>query len=293
MITFAIPYVGGAAYLRRAIESVRAQRGAGWELVICDNSRDGEAGALAAAYDDARITVRRLAEPLTIAGNWNCALESGSGELVTILHSDDELLPEYGALMCSAAQRRPEATAFFCGARIIGPEGGPRFSFADWTKRFLEPPHRGDLDLRGEDAVRALVRGNFIMCPTLCYRRSRLGEHRFLPRWRQVLDLELTTRLLMEGHVLIGVAAVGYAYRRHAASATTQQSESLVRFDEEARLYEELSARCEALGWKRAAAVARAKTIIRLHLLYAAASDLLGRRWMSAGAKLRFLRSLA
>jgi hypothetical protein len=92
---------------------------------------------------------------------------------------------------------------------------------------------------------------------------------------------------------LIGLSEIAYAYRRHRASATSQHSESLVRFDEEARLYEELAARCEALGWRAAAETARRKTIIRLHLLYGALLDVLGCRWVSAQLKLSFLRSLA
>jgi len=142
--------------------------------------------------------------------------------------------------------------------------------------------------LRGRAAVCALMRGNFIMCPTLCYRRSRLEGERFSADWQQVQDLELTTRLLMAGHELVGSKQVAYAYRRHAQATTTLQSDSLLRFEEEFRLFELVAERADALGWDEVARVARRKAIVRLHLGYRAVGDVLRGRPGQALRKLRF-----
>ena len=134
------------------------------------------------------------------------------------------------------------------------------------------------------------MRGNFIMCPTLCYRRSTLGARRFDHGWEQVQDLDLTIRLLMDGETLVGTSEVAYAYRRHPESATWVQSQNRLRFDEEFRLFDQIAAHADALGWDEVARVSRRKRIVKLHLLYRAFGDLLRLRFRAAKQTLRYLR---
>jgi hypothetical protein len=142
--------------------------------------------------------------------------------------------------------------------------------------------------LEGEPALRALMAGNFIMCPTLCYRKSRLGARRFWEGWKQVQDLELTSRLLMDGEHLVGAREIAYTYRRHEESATQIQSESMLRFDEEFELFDLVAERAEKLAWTDAARVSRRKRILRLHLLYRALRDLGRGRLGSSASTLRY-----
>ena len=143
--------------------------------------------------------------------------------------------------------------------------------------------------LQGEPALRALAAGNFIMCPTLCFRRSVLGARRFDPRWRQVQDLDLTARLLLEGATLAGSREAAYAYRRHGESATERQSESLLRFEEELALLAELARAARQRGWPRAARAAARAWTPKLHIAYRALGDAARGRPRDAAAKLRFL----
>ena len=143
--------------------------------------------------------------------------------------------------------------------------------------------------LEGPGAVRSLMAGNFILCPTLCFRREVLGPRRFADSWKQVQDLELTTRLLMEGERLVGARHAAYEYRRHGASASARQTESLLRFDEEYRLFDLVADRADELGWRDVARTSRRKRIVRLHLLYRILADFLSLRPSSALRKLRFL----
>ncbi|MBW2668255.1 MAG: hypothetical protein JRE13_18340 [Deltaproteobacteria bacterium] len=163
------------------------------------------------------------------------------------------------------------------------------FSFADSIKRVFVPSGGEEVVLEGRTAVRALMRGNFIMCPTLCYRQSALAGERFSPDWKQVQDLEFTTRLLMDGHRLVGAREEAYAYRRHAQATTSLQSDSLLRFDEEFRLFECVAQRADSLGWEDVARVSRRKAIVRLHLGYRAVADTLRLQPGRALEKLRFL----
>jgi len=289
-VTIAIPFHRGRDYLRAAIESVLAQGSADWKLLLVDDSGVGDdVAAVAADFDDPRLVVHRNPANLGMVASWNRCLDLAGSDLVTLLHADDRLEPGYVALMQRLAQHHPDATAFFCGARIIDAEGGARFSFADSIKRVFVPSSGEEIVLQGRAAVRALMRGNFIMCPTLCYRKSALAAERFSSDWKQVQDLEFTTRLLMNGCEFVGVREKAYAYRRHAQATTSLQSDSLVRFDEEFRLFDEVADRADSLGWNDVASVSRRKAIVRAHLVYRAAADVFGLRPGRAVEKLRFL----
>jgi len=227
-----------------------------------------------------------------MVGNWNRQFELAQSELLTLLHQDDQLLPNYVGLVRALGEEHPTISAFFTAARIIGPDGGPRFSFADWIKRFLQPRAQGELRLAGKSALEALLRGNFIMCPTLSFRIAALEGLRFDPRWQQVQDLDLLCRLLLQGHELLGSPQEAYAYRRHAAAATSLQSESLLRFEEESALLSELAELCAARNWQHAARIARSKRIVKLNLIYCSLADCLRLRWAAARRKLGFLRRM-
>jgi hypothetical protein len=278
-LTLAIPYYTGRHYLERAIRSVLAQRDSRWRLNVCDGrGAEPGLGAFVHSFQDARIRYFGPTGPLGMVENWNRCLDSAGTELVTLLHADDELLADYCGLMRDAAGRHPEATALFCRARIIDADGTERFSLPDYVKGWLVPGRGGRVVLRGEPGLRALLRGNFIMCPTLCYRSSRLHGRRFAPAWTFTPDLELVSRLLLDGETLLGLPAVGYAYRRHAQNTTTAFTDNLYRFKEEAQLYAFLRRATREAGWRRAAGVAAAGWMIKLNLGFCTLADLCRRR---------------
>ena len=143
--------------------------------------------------------------------------------------------------------------------------------------------------LEGDEGVRRLMRGNFVMCPTCCYRRERLPAQPFDGRWRMVLDLDLLTRLLFAGEVIVGIPVPLYEYRRHEESATEHYTKSLLRFEEEFALYDEVARQSANRGWNRTAAVARKKRILKLNLVFRITRDLFGGRWHQAARKHRYL----
>ncbi len=224
-LSLTIPYYQGEHFLTQAIESVLRQRNPNWTLLVSDDS-PGEQGVgdLVARYRDSRIRYRKNAATLGLAGNWNACLNESAGDLVTILHADDELLEDYCDVMLRAARDHPDAVCYFCDAVIINERGRRIFSLPDMVKHFIRPSASGPLVLSGPRGIAALLHGDFIMCPTVCYRRDRLRDRRFDERWRFVLDLDFFTRLLAGGEKLVGIPTAAYAYRRHAGSATAQRT---------------------------------------------------------------------
>ncbi len=294
-LTIAIPFYRDANYLRAALESVREQQRTDWRAIVCDDGASDQGIAeLVRSLGDDRIAYHRNDGNQGIARSWNLCLDRAETELVTLLHADDLLRPGYAGLMLGLAARYPDAAALCCRAGIIGPGGAPSFSLADSVKRFYEPRGPDPAVLRGEAALDALMAGNFIMCPTLCYRKRVIEGSRFEEDWKQVLDLEFISRLLMDGDEIVYSRAVEYSYRRHPGAATSVQSrsESQLRFDEEVELFGRVSQRAASLGWSRAARTARRKTIVRLHLAYRALSSALRLDLRESGEWLRYLRRL-
>ena len=91
--------------LRQAVETVRRQDVADWELVIADNCSDEDVPGFVTSLGDPRIRLLRSETPLPVTENWNRALDASSGDYVLMLGDDDGLLQ--GAL--SAIQQLVQA----------------------------------------------------------------------------------------------------------------------------------------------------------------------------------------
>jgi glycosyltransferase involved in cell wall biosynthesis len=291
-ITIAIPFYKGQEYLRAAIESVRRQRSSSWQLIVCDDGPESGTEEVITSFGDGRMRYIRNERNFGMAGNWNRCLELAETDLVNLLHADDELLPNYVEVMLKAGRQFPDAAAFFCKAKVIDADGRDTFSFVDYIKRFLEPRSSGPHVLHDRSAIAALMRGDFIMCPTVSYRRSRLPAERFRSDWRMVLDLDFFTRILLADGTMVGVPEIAYAYRRHAENATATYTENLLRFDEESRLHDAIAAEAMKRKWPEVARTAGAKRMIKLHLAFRIAQDLMRLRFSAAARKSRFLCGL-
>lgn len=289
-ITFAIPFYSGLHYLEAAIRSVLSQANGSWRLVVCDDcGPDPGSEELVRSFQDGRITYSRNRENLGLAGNWNRCLELADTDFITLLHQDDELLPNYVDLMVDAAAGFPEAVAICCKAETIDASGKKAMTIPDLVKHRLSPAGSAPHVLSGEPGLISLLKGNFVVCPSLCYRRSPLDTRRFDPDWGHVMDLALTTEMLLSGQSLVYLPVMGYRYRRHVDSASTKNTRSLLRFRELFRLYERRAGEAGEHGWKQACLVAERSRIVRLNLLYCTFWWMLTLRWSNACKALRLL----
>lgn len=297
-ITLAVPYYSGFELFRRTLRSIAAQTHPACRVLVVDDSPSGLSREERAEIEvlvgpTLPLRLLRNQQNLGMARTWNRCLDDAETDLVTIVHSDDELEPGYAAAMVRLAAEHPSACALFAGAKIIGAEGHAAFSFPDLYKELLIPRHGEALVLSGDRALRSILRGNYIFCPSVCYRRSRLRQERFDPRFRMVLDIDLTTRLLLQGETLVGVPRARlYRYRRHEQNATQHLTKELTRFTEESELYLELAVRAAARGYARAARTARRRWIIQANLLFCIARDAVQRDGHELARKLRLFREL-
>jgi len=290
-ITFAIPFYGSLVHLRRAIASACSQTACDWRAIIVDDcSPHAGVRELVEGVGDTRITYSRNERNLGLAGNWNRCIELSTTPLVTLLHSDDELLPHYAQTMLDAHALWPNALAIFCGAQIIDGNSEPIFSFRDLVKQWLLPAAKQPFVLAGEEGVSSLVRGNFVMCPTLCYNRARFQGMKFSTGWGFVVDVDFYLRALMAGAEFVGLPEVAYRYRRHPDQVTAQCERNARMFTEEIKLWRWAARESQKRGWERAATIAERMNIIKLQIGYYVLADLARVRPGDALEKLGLLR---
>ncbi len=293
LVTFAIPFYSGLSYLSRAIDSVMQQRDPNWRAIVCDDGSLSGVEELVMGYRDDRLRYAKNERNLGMAGNWNRCLEAAETDLVTLLHQDDELLPNYTSVMRAAAVRHPDATAFYTHTDIINEDSEPQFSFPDFIKtNFIDPSPNAEITLAGESGVRALLKGDFIMCPTQCYRLSRLGSLRFNENYKMVLDIELITQTLLQGGTIVGCPEICYRYRRHTENATSEYTRSLLRFREESAYFDRVHAIALERGWHGCATASKKKSILKLNLGYVTLSSLLRREWRPSAQGMYLLTRL-
>ncbi len=283
-ITFAIPYFANLEYLREAITSVQAQTIDLWELLIVDDCGPEPPNELVESLGDPRIRCTRNEANLGLAGNWNESIRQSNAPLVTLLHSDDRLLPGYGAAVIDNATRHPDVAAFFTGTTIIGADGNPARSLPDFVKRFARRP-ASDHVVAGDAALSVVLANNYIFCPTLCYRTALVGTRPFDARWSFVLDLDNIRRLLLSGQTLYGIRTPLYEYRRHGSNQTSMLTANAIRFTEEIALYREVADAAAAIGWQRSARTARHRWMVRTHLAAQSLNDLVHGRLAAAKGK--------
>ena len=288
-ISFAVPYYSAPEYLREALESLRSQTHLNWEAVVVDDASPNPVADLIAEFNDRRITYVRNETNLGLAANWNKALALTNAPLVCILHSDDLLEPQYVSTMVDLMTTNPDATAGHCRVSIIGADGLPRRTLTDAVKQVIQPKAKGLVVSAGEDGLASMLRGSWIYCPTLCFRRSHLPSVPFDNSWRFILDFDLIAQIFLNGQQIIGTTSKLYRYRRHDGAQTRVLTNELTRFEEELAFYGQMYRAAKERQWLTAQRHAKRATVIRLHLLLQVAARLVGLRFASAARALRLV----
>ncbi len=127
-VSIVIPTYNSAAYLAAAVESVRAQTFADWEIVVSDDGSTDTSVALAEelARSDERIRVVRGAH-CGVAPTRNRGFQhtSPQSQFVTFLDSDDVWEPGALELLVDALETHPECPAAHGLARAVDTDGEP------------------------------------------------------------------------------------------------------------------------------------------------------------------------
>ncbi len=155
--------------LRRAIDSVRAQRDAPpWEMCIVGDHTPDDTEAVVASYGDPRLRFYNLPEKSPPRAHGAIAKNHGVFQMarapwIAYLDDDDEYHPDFLRRMGAAAEAHPECPLVYCRAAYRDQATG---------RRILGNPFHGALRFSRE----RLQRYNFLVSNGVLHARALLDE---------------------------------------------------------------------------------------------------------------------
>lgn len=265
-IEIAIPYWGDPAYMRAAVESILAQTDPGWRLLVVDDCYpDPHIADWLRALADERIRYVRNESNLGINVNFQRCLDLATGDRVTFMGADDLLTPDYVRLVREAASVAPEPEIVQVGIEVIDEDGQPFLPLSDRIKAALRGRPQGGRRLSGESLAASLLIGDWLYWPSLSFRRDAVRGRTFRTDLPIILDLALILDILVDGGVVAVDDRLGFRYRRHRKSLSSEALLDGSRFADERRFFAETAQRMTALGWRKAARRARGHLTSRLY----------------------------
>jgi glycosyltransferase involved in cell wall biosynthesis len=225
LVSVCIPTYNSAETITRCLESVVAQRGVDFELLVVDDD----------SSDDTVSTVRAFLRPgdrlivnetrLGLVGNHNRCLELARGKYIQFVHADDELLAD--ALFKLTRELDSSNAGFaFAPRRVVTDD-------EDFLRRYgcLHKSFRGlaatndGRRLTTQIALRG-VHENWIGEPTsvMFSRTLALEAGLFRDDIYQALDLDLWLRLMVRSRVCFHSEAL--SIRNHTSATETERNKS-------------------------------------------------------------------
>jgi glycosyltransferase involved in cell wall biosynthesis len=221
-VSVVLPSYNHAEYVRRAIDSVLAQRGVTLELLVADDaSADGSRDVIA-AVDDPRV---RFFPHETNRGAClvlNELIALGESEYVAFMCSDDYWIDEDKlARQIGVLRERPAVAASFEKAEFVDAAGGTIEKAAVPLGRIFDQGNRS----RGAWLRTFFDSGNCFCAPSVVFRRSCLpAPGPYDNRFRQIPDLELWVRLVKHFDLHVGEAE-STAFRFRPGQSVSQGTE--------------------------------------------------------------------
>jgi glycosyltransferase involved in cell wall biosynthesis len=263
-----MPFYGRFDHFREAVESVLAQSDPDWRLVIVDDVYpDLAPGEWAKSLGDSRISYIRNEVNLRPSRNYIKCVGLMETEFSVLMGCDDVMLPGYVAKAKELIVAFPDASIIQPGVSVIDTDGAASDPLPDRVKRLYRFRGTGARSYSGEALATSLLRGNWTYFPSLCWRVSELREHGFRTDLDVVQDLAMLFEITKGGGSLVLDDEIVFNYRRHSASVSAVTGPDGSKFKQERTLFYEAAEACEALGWSKAARVARRYVSSRLNAL--------------------------
>lgn len=214
-LSVCIPTFNSAPYIRDCIESVLAQKGVEFEVIVFDNASQDDTWDIVRSFSDGRIRAFRSTQNRGMTANFNQALTESRGQYIKLLCSDDLLETDALQTQTKFMDKHPEM-ALATGATCLIDSKNEELGTVRW---FSRPVLIDSLELR----ALSLIYGNVVGEPSvvLFRREAWLRAGPFREGLVTLIDLDMWFRLSCQGRV-------GYLplqlcrIRRHPLSMTNQ-----------------------------------------------------------------------
>jgi glycosyltransferase involved in cell wall biosynthesis len=212
-----IPVHNCAGYLARALPEVLAQLADqdDAEIIVVDDASSDDPAGVVERLGAGRVQYRPNPTHLGAIGTFNRCLDLATGELVHLLHGDDEVLPGFYLAM-GRALADPQVVAAVCRVQDVDANSSLLYTTRSYRKGTGV----------WTDALDSLAVSNRVRAPGIVVRRAAyelVGGYRSdLPH---AADWEMWTRLAAHGPIVF-VDEVLARYRRHATSDTSARAQT-------------------------------------------------------------------
>lgn len=238
LFTFAICAYKDSPYLEEAVCSAKKQS-CPVEIFIATSTPSKYIRNIAKKYD---IVCYENSNGGGIAADWNFAISKIRTPYGAILHQDDIYFPQYAEKVSSVMQKNPDTLIAFTDYGDLLSDGKVHANRAYlWIKRcllwafYLKNVHRSRWGKRT-----ALVWGNAICCPSVCYNIGKLKKIEFDTSFSVNLDWAEWLSLSEQQGAFSFVPEVLMAHRIAESQETASAIADHRRYNEDLRMFEDI-----------------------------------------------------
>jgi glycosyltransferase involved in cell wall biosynthesis len=233
LVSVVLPTYQRAHTLRASVESLLAQVGVDFEVVVVDDGSTDDTQAILAALRHPRLRILRVPHG-GVAVARNAGIAASDTPFVAFHDSDDVALPGRLALPAEFLASHADIDLVIQNGRMLPPEGDPAGREEPW----IRPEVAVTLAAR-PIGVAEVFRWNLGQLQGMCFRRRALDAVGPLDGTFSILDdLDLVLRVTTR-HRAVFLDVPAFAYRRHAGGIA--RNRDVVR-EESIRLAEKLVA---------------------------------------------------
>lgn len=157
LVSVCIPAYNQPELLSRTLQSVLAQVGCAFEVLIGDDSTNDDVQEAVRRFPDSRIRYQRNPQRLGAARNWNALLEASRGDFIKFMHHDDWFSSSHALHRLVEAAVAGNADFIFSASTATTSEG---------LAISVNRPRPEMLATLRHDPARLLGLGNFIGAPS-------------------------------------------------------------------------------------------------------------------------------
>lgn len=206
LVTIITPtYNRAGDYLAETIESVLAQTYQNFEYLILDDGSTDNTRELVASYDDPRIEYL-FHENIGVVRTVNKGFELAQGEFVTVVNSDDPLLPNYLEEAVPFLQAHPEIMGVY-----------PDWVMVDNQSQPIEYVQTMEYDFAHALGGYKCYPGPGTLLRTLVFKLVGLYNHEY----KSIFDFEFYLRIGFAGEKLCRLPKTLASYRHHSQTISS------------------------------------------------------------------------
>jgi glycosyltransferase involved in cell wall biosynthesis len=218
LVSVSLPCYRQLAFVRRAVDSIRAQTYANLEITLFDDGASDDYKEYVESLGDPRVRYHRNEERLGAMKNMFAAITAGRGDYTMAFHEDDLLSKGYIAAAVGILQTNPSCGFVACQLNEFIQDPPPSVLTS-------EVPHPAyEKFATSADVVRGILRGTADpMFGSVVYRRAALGgvvaDH---DRYATLVDRPFLLSIVERGWTAAVIREPMVWYRQHQRDGDTR-----------------------------------------------------------------------